>query len=782
MDPFKQLLMSTFTPSKTGQETHRSKLTICTSISNNFQSLALYIEASDIKLKFMEDMLELFITLSTISRKTSMGQDKLDVLLSIIYLIIQALSSIMKRIGKTVAFTQSTQELFKKFWVYSIVNSGSGTGSFSQNTIDYFREIATFSPPLVVDHLRSYLSFNLQKDTTLNDADLFETKNLLIKTLNCSNRSDVSNAILKLPPLHIVYLVAFYEQESLAVEKDTKNFPNIFMYLEDPAIEKEKENITVIIDLICEEIFQKFINQLELRAPGSDRDQDLVNHISLLLLNFNSERKKVQRAADKYLSMLMNKFPHMLWNSSVIRIMLDFMNILNVTCEKLDYGNMASMIIDVPHTKLRYSIPDTKEKRNEIILDFKSRCQSLINEATRCAPSIVSSIFLDYVVDNRFSFKEPRIHYGMEVLLNSMILPEQPKVDDINDSQMTNVSSSLLQDSSFSKKAKDRNEKPSYDFKTIVSNCIFTASGRIQYIGQIHGLLVGKTHEIINGKKVYPEFEKSLKLSVASKDKMSKSEFENFVMLCTAYICTTRNFLRKLVFYLCNCPVTNFNIPSIEFSIQSWEWIFTTCTNRQMSLLSMICKAWETTAKMKLGMFNFEMTMRHSRSYHTNQATVHDIWLKYLIEKFDQVKYYSDNQVSVIARFVGLNVQLILDEKHKLKEEYFEINSLPYIRLMIFGLKLLEKQYLSNLICRLEYRERILKAILIYFSVDPIWPDPLQTKNLIDSIYMLYKLLINDRKWQNNEKELLNDEDFASITFDSYFNSITVPATISKKV
>ena len=51
------------------------------------------------------------------------------------------------------------------------------------------------------------------------------------------------------------------------------------------------------------------------------------------MLKFNHMQEKIRRVADRYLSDLVDKFPYLLWNCNVLKMMLD---LLHVLCESTD--------------------------------------------------------------------------------------------------------------------------------------------------------------------------------------------------------------------------------------------------------------------------------------------------------------------------------------------------------------------------------------------------------------------------------------------------------------
>ena len=57
---------------------------------------------------------------------------------------------------------------------------------------------------------------------------------------------------------------------------------------------------------------------LILQPQNTERENELVFHAHFLLVQFNNVHKRMRRVADKYLSGLVDKYPHLLWNGKVL--------------------------------------------------------------------------------------------------------------------------------------------------------------------------------------------------------------------------------------------------------------------------------------------------------------------------------------------------------------------------------------------------------------------------------------------------------------------------------
>ncbi|CAB0019336.1 unnamed protein product [Nesidiocoris tenuis] len=104
-----------------------------------------------------------------------------------------------------------------------------------------------------------------------------------------------------------------------------------------------------------------FLESMSLKPKDEGRERELEDHAVFLLVNFNHIHKQIRRMADKYLSGLVDKFPHILWNSTVLCRMLDMLHILSSYLE-LD-PNDPTPRLEVPNTPYSLQLMDTLEAR-----------------------------------------------------------------------------------------------------------------------------------------------------------------------------------------------------------------------------------------------------------------------------------------------------------------------------------------------------------------------------------------------------------------------------------
>ena len=78
------------------------------------------------------------------------------------------------------------------------------------------------------------------------------------------------------------------------------------------------------ISSIGEKVFDTFLQVMKNKPKNAARETELEEHAQFLLVNFNHPQRQIRKVSDKFLSLLIDKFPHMLWNRRyVTRFQLD---------------------------------------------------------------------------------------------------------------------------------------------------------------------------------------------------------------------------------------------------------------------------------------------------------------------------------------------------------------------------------------------------------------------------------------------------------------------------
>lgn len=132
----------------------------------------------------------------------------------------------------------------------------------------------------------------------------------------------------KLQFAQCTYLLSVYWSETLRVANSSEpSLQPIMEYLCDTDLQKDKSGMWQCICCVADSVFTKFKDVMQRKPKDEQREKELENHAQFLLVHFNHVHKQIRRVADKYLSGLVDAFPHLLWNCKVLWSMLDILQV-----------------------------------------------------------------------------------------------------------------------------------------------------------------------------------------------------------------------------------------------------------------------------------------------------------------------------------------------------------------------------------------------------------------------------------------------------------------------
>lgn len=135
----------------------------------------------------------------------------------------------------------------------------------------------------------------------------------------------------KLQFAQCTYLLSVYWSETLRVANSPEpSLQPIMEYLCDTDLQKDKSGMWQCICCVADSVFARFKDVMQRKPKDEQRERELENHAQFLLVRFNHVHKQIRRVADKYLSALVDAFPHLLWNCKVLWSMLDILQVLVV--------------------------------------------------------------------------------------------------------------------------------------------------------------------------------------------------------------------------------------------------------------------------------------------------------------------------------------------------------------------------------------------------------------------------------------------------------------------
>ncbi|KAG1666136.1 Phosphatidylinositol 4-kinase alpha [Nymphon striatum] len=584
--------------------------------------------------------------------------------------LIPVIAVLLKRLPPLVNPKPRLHKLFRDFWLYCVVMGFvvENSGLWPHEWHDGVKVVATKSPLLISnEHLRSELLHNSAlRNDSVSLSDVAELRAQLMNVLE--HPSDVIPIINKLNFAQCTHLLSVYWLEILRAKNSVTetNFENMIYYVEDRSIQKDKSGMWECIVCISDKVFKVFLDVMTAKPRDKDRDAELENHAKMLLVKFNHPNRKIRRVADRYLAGLVDRFPHLLWNGNVLTTMLDILELLSNSLQ-LNPSDKASSV-KIPNTPFQINLMDTVNARENIVRDFSSRSQGIIQEAMKWAPNATQAHLEQYLSNHNRSGWDLSQHSGLSLAAESAI-------------QFTGLNSlcSSLPISTL--------EKRPQCTKTDTSRFVTLMCLRNRYFG------------------------------------------ESCLFRVTAMLITAKDDVKLLLHSVCWSHIQHFTVICMENAVACWEWLLAARPDLELKFVQEFCAAWQITQERQIGLFApTEQLMSPlaprqgcDLSNYSPNILPHAIWIKFLVERVEIAKYCSSEQVEIFASLIHKTLPITVGQKDSFNCRHVAAVG-SHFRLLTCGLSLLQGEVLQRSIHKNVLRERIYSTALDYFCGQQMCP------------------------------------------------------------
>lgn len=555
--------------------------------------------------------------------------------------------------------------------------------------------------------------------------ELWEKRQQILKNLDYP--TDIVAIVERLNIAQCTYLLNIYQTEAHKAERDF-SFQVMLGYLEDPTIQRDKDGIRKCIFTIADKIFSIYLDVLSRKPMNKSRDVVLEDLAILLLVKFNHPQEQVRRWADKYLSLLVDRFPHMLWSGRVLATMLDILKILKKS--SLDSAE-DYLELSIPNTKHKIMPCDTKKARETIFRDFTARCNGIIREAVRWAPRTTRSHLIQYGV-------------------LSGNLGQHPCLSLVTES--TDCPDLLV----------------SFGYKEQIS-CMVT-----------NMILTDDCKKSEAYSKLANVFRKELRNSCVAKD---LERHNDLIYKITALLIVSPGCNRELLKVLCWAPLDFFNAAGTQTIVTCWDWFLAARGDLEMEFALEMVSAWDATIRRRLGMFAVEPTPSDPlaavdgvlKEVQHPPIGAHHWWLRFASERIETSKYNNTDLVELYSNMLHKSMTLTVGALKAPSRNMFSIGC--RFKLLNCGLSLIQSETVPRTYNNLILRERIYQTALDYFCGPQV--SPLQrSADLREDIITLIKFwqsIHSDRKYLKYLISIPPDSatDMPNFPLDSYSKECT---------
>ncbi|XP_023247195.1 phosphatidylinositol 4-kinase alpha isoform X2 [Copidosoma floridanum] len=740
---------------------------VCGAVTNALANIAANLEGETELNNLLLRLLELFVQIGLEDKRTS---DKTNNNIATrsrsnagnLGVLIPILAILLRRLPPITNPRHRVFKLFKDFWLYCVIlgfaDPNPRTRLWPADWHEAVKEIAVKSPYLVSHSSRIEMRELQYTSVVRNDGiSINEVQELRSQILKLNNRSsEITTYVSKLQFAQCTYLLSVYWLETLRVANSPEpSLQPIMEYLSDAEIQKDKNGMWQCICSVGDSVFAKFKDVMQRKPKNEQRERELESHAMFLLVNFNNVHKQIRRVADKYLSALVDAFPHLLWNCRVLWYMLDILQALSFSLD-LD-PNEETPVIKVAGMPFGIQLMESLDARESIVKDFTLRCKGIVQEAMKWAPQATRSHLQEYI--KHLQSSEEAYHASLALDTDSVLelVDLTGPSSTVGPSTVSNAKGHLLS----------------------------MMTTRSWYAGEVAGMLnLVKSESSIkdqqrsdeeNANTLVNRLMDELWRACRNKD---ENEHRSALWRATALLISIPGIHRRLLHTVAWSQVELFSKSAMTAAVECWQWILTARSDLKLRFLQEMLAAWQYTVDKRLGLFSVDEEQVSPLAVYEGcqlgpkppMIKPHEIWVSFIIEIVDTAKYCCQESVEMVALLLHRSLPMNVganNEEPQLSRHVAAVGA--RFKLLSLGLLLLQGDTLPRSLSKNVLRERVYCNCLDYFCRERQTPTQEldQLRENIGTLIRFWQAMHSEKKYLmmtsgEAELELVSHESLGS--------------------
>nr|XP_039270122.1 phosphatidylinositol 4-kinase alpha-like [Styela clava] len=640
-------------------------------------------------------------------------------------MLLPVIAVLMSRLPPITSPKPRLSKLFRDFWLIvlssnlqmnMLVTSNYWPFGLVSSSLSYINKVTITSHFLVRSVTSESSIIQHWKNYAVTQNELIEIRAQILKLLG--NPTDITALVNQMEFGYCAYLLSVFKLERLRVKNAaTYTIDCLFQYLEDPTVRKDKSEMFKCIHAVSDYMFKLYLDQLRKHKECEDI---LVDNAQFLFVKFNSPQTRIRRTADRYLSLLVERFPHVLWNKKVLFYMLDLLQLLSQTSGNDLFSEIPPLCI--PGSRFTFQLQDSLKLREKIIKDFKQHCGGILNEAVRWAPSSTTSHLQDYLINYDSGLidfdgnADSSSHIGLSLAIRTL---------------------------SEAAVGKQHNSM----FATAMIK-------RSKYYGEMMGKLSNENDsKLMLSETIFNNYKSAIKNMDDAKIKISVHQATALLVSCK----DEKYRDRKMLHVICWASVDRFLSSIMETCIDCWQWLLSSRSDLEMDFMGEMASAWEATREQKLGMFCKDENEGDPLAVSEDNVPKprppyvlpHLHWIEFLQQRFEMVKYSSTAQARVIVMLLNNSLPMFIPGKQNNMSRHIAAVG-ARSRLLTLGFMSLQNSDVTvGVLERNILRERVYCAMFDYFCCRRQFPtqESSQLRADINNTMKLWHSVHADKKY-----------------------------------